>query len=59
VDAVAALLPSLGVGLLFWVAVRAMVNADRRERQAMAALEKQRRKATEEASGGESTPPAG
>jgi hypothetical protein len=56
---VAALLPSLGVGLLFWIAVRAMVNADRRERQAMAALEKQRRKGAEEASGGESTPPAG
>ena len=29
-----ALLPSLGVGLLFWFSVRALLRADRRERDA-------------------------
>lgn len=29
-----ALLPSIGVGLLFWFAVRALLRADRRERDA-------------------------
>lgn len=38
-DAVGALVPSIGVGLLFWFAIRAMLNADRRERQAMAKYE--------------------
>ena len=43
-DVVAALLPSAGVALLFWFAVRAMVNADRRERQATARLERAERR---------------
>jgi hypothetical protein len=38
-DALGALVPSVGVGLLFWFAVRAMINADRRERAALARLE--------------------
>lgn len=29
-----ALVPSIGVGLLFWFAIRAMMRADRREREA-------------------------
>ena len=29
-----ALLPSIGVGLLFWFVIRAMLRADRREREA-------------------------
>lgn len=29
-----ALVPSVGVGLLFWFAVRSILRADRRERQA-------------------------
>ena len=29
-----ALLPSIGVGLLFWFAMRAILRADRREREA-------------------------
>ena len=29
-----ALLPSIGVGLLFWFAIRALLRADRRERDA-------------------------
>ena len=37
--ALAALLPSIGVGLLFWFAIRALVNADRTERQAMARMD--------------------
>ncbi|KRD43195.1 hypothetical protein ASE38_02655 [Cellulomonas sp. Root930] len=37
--ALAALLPSIGVGLLFWFAIRALVNADRTERQAMAKMD--------------------
>ncbi|MFC8193707.1 hypothetical protein ACFUMH_18790 [Cellulomonas sp. NPDC057328] len=35
----AALLPSIGVGLIFWFAMRAIVNADRSERQALARME--------------------
>lgn len=38
-DVLAALAPSVGVGLLFWFAMRAIVRADRRERAAIAALE--------------------
>ena len=37
--ALAALLPSIGVGLLFWFAIRALVNADRTERQALAKMD--------------------
>jgi hypothetical protein len=29
-----ALLPSIGVGLLFWIAIRSLLRADRREREA-------------------------
>lgn len=32
----AALAPSIGVGLLFWLVIRALVNADRNERRATA-----------------------
>lgn len=46
-EAVAALVPSIGVGLLFWYVIRAMVSGDRRERAAMAALdEAERRRGT-------------
>jgi hypothetical protein len=41
--ALAALLPSIGVGLLFWVAIRALVNADRTERQALAKMDAEER----------------
>lgn len=37
--ALAALLPSLGVGYIFWLAVRAMIQGDRRERAALARLQ--------------------
>ena len=40
---VAALLPSIGVGLVFWFVMRAVIHADRRERQEVARLEAQER----------------
>lgn len=43
--ALAALLPSIGVGLLFWFAIRALVNADRTERQALARMDADERAA--------------
>jgi hypothetical protein len=43
VTALSALLPSIGVGLLFWVAIRALVNADRTERQALARMDAEER----------------
>ena len=42
-DVVAALVPSVGVGLLFWFAMRAIIGADRRERAAIARLERAER----------------
>jgi hypothetical protein len=39
-DALAALAPSVGVGLVFWFAMRAIVRADARERAAIAAMER-------------------
>ena len=54
--ALAALLPSIGVGLLFWFAIRALVNADRTERQAMARMDAAERAAEARAIPGESTP---
>lgn len=38
-EAAAALVPSIFVGLLFWYVIRAIVSGDRRERAAMAALD--------------------
>lgn len=37
--AVAALVPSIGVGFLFYLAIRALVNADRTERAALARMD--------------------
>ncbi|MCB7136877.1 hypothetical protein [Cellulosimicrobium marinum] len=37
--ALGALVPSVGVGLLFWVAMRYIVRADRNERTALARLD--------------------
>jgi hypothetical protein len=39
--ALAALLPSLGVGAIFWYVMRALVNADRNERAALARMDAQ------------------
>jgi hypothetical protein len=37
--ALAALTPPVGVGLLFYIAIRALMNADRNERTALARLQ--------------------
>lgn len=39
--ALAAIVPSIGVGVLFWFAMRALVNADRNERSALARMDAQ------------------
>ncbi len=44
-----ALVPSAGVGLLFWFVMRAVIQADRRERQALAALDAEEARAAGEA----------
>ncbi|MBC3760437.1 hypothetical protein ACUN7V_04410 [Quadrisphaera oryzae] len=38
--AIAALTPPVGVALLFWFVMRAVLRADRSEREAMAALDR-------------------
>lgn len=43
--ALAAIIPSIGVGLLFWYAMRAVVNADRTEREALARMDAAEREA--------------
>lgn len=35
----AAVLPSVGVGVIFWFVMRAIINADRAERQALARMD--------------------
>lgn len=40
-EVLAALAPSVGVGLIFWYAMRAIIRADRRERMAIARMEAQ------------------
>ena len=44
----AALVPSIGVGVLFWLAMRAMMNADAKERQVEAELRAAERAARRE-----------
>lgn len=39
VEILSAVVPSLGVGLIFWFAIRAIIHADRRERAAIAQIE--------------------
>jgi len=38
---IAVLLPSLVVGVIFWFAIRALLNADRSEREALARAEEE------------------
>ncbi|MFD4993714.1 hypothetical protein ACFWH7_20275 [Cellulosimicrobium cellulans] len=45
---VAALIPSIGVGVLFYVAMRAIVRADRNERAALARLDAEQESAVDE-----------
>ncbi|MCO7273963.1 MULTISPECIES: hypothetical protein [Cellulosimicrobium] len=44
---VAALIPSIGVGVLFYVAMRAIVRADRNERAALARLDAEQESAVD------------
>lgn len=46
---IAALLPTIGVTLLFWYAMRLILSADRRERLAMARFEAEEDRAAAEA----------
>ncbi|MFD1505428.1 hypothetical protein ACFSBG_07055 [Georgenia yuyongxinii] len=40
-DFLVALIPSIGVGILFFIVIRALVNADRNERAARKRLEEE------------------
>lgn len=42
-NAIFSLVPSIVIGLAFWVVVRAIVRADRREREVQAKIEAQER----------------
>lgn len=55
------LIPSIGVGLLFWFVMRAVLRADRREREALAQIDReeaQARAADARESSPEGTPQA-
>jgi hypothetical protein len=52
VDFLLALVPSAGVLLLFWIVIKGMVEADRRERIAQARLERAQDKAAAERTSG-------
>lgn len=57
----AALVPSLGVGFLFYLAIRALVNADRNERAALARMDAEELRAAQRAAqraAEKDTPPA-
>jgi hypothetical protein len=52
-----AVIPSIGVLFLFWLVIRAIIEADRRERSAQARIEAAERRAN--ARGGSGGPEAG
>jgi hypothetical protein len=45
---IAGLIPSVGVGLLFWLAMRKIVRADRNEREALERLDADRERARQQ-----------
>jgi heme exporter protein D len=53
-----ALVPSVGVLLVFWIGIRALLQADRRERAAQARIEAAERLANNRAGAADSPPPA-
>lgn len=55
-EAIAALIPSIGVGILFYVLMKAMIGADRKERAAMAKLDRQEAEAAARQSTRDSNP---
>ncbi len=54
-DYVAVLLPPIVVGLIFWFAIRAIFNADKSEREALARAERE----AQQRDDGKSSPTAG
>jgi hypothetical protein len=52
----AALLPSVGVGVIFWIAIRALMNADRTERAALARMDAAEKAATKDANSPQNAP---
>lgn len=48
----AAIVPSIGVGLLFWLAIRALMNADAKERRVEAELRAAERAAKDQKGSG-------
>ena len=55
--ALGALVPSVGVGLLFWLAMRYIVRADRNERAALARLDAAEAARTQESRTAETSVP--
>ena len=55
--ALGALVPSVGVGLLFWLAMRYIVRADRNERAALARLDAEEAARTQESRTAETSVP--
>lgn len=45
IEAIGALLPPIGVGLIFWFVIRSIMRADRAERASLAAAEREAREA--------------
>ncbi len=56
-DVLAALAPSVGVGFLFFLVIRALIHADRRERAALARMTESTKPARPRASSEEPTTP--
>lgn len=52
----AALLPSVGVGLIFWLVIRALMNADRTERAALARMDAEEKAAARAGNSADKTP---
>ena len=51
------LIPSIGVGLLFWYVMRAVLRADRRERDALARIDREEAQARGESPQGPAAAP--
>ena len=51
IEAIAiSIIPSIGVGLIFWYAMRAVIRADRRERAELARIDAEEAKTKKDAS---------
>ena len=54
-----ALAPSVGILFIFWLGIKSLVEADRRERAAQARIEAAERRASNTAGNGDSPSPVG